>query len=191
MAFDPDVTRRRLKALGRNETDLATALGKTKSAMSRIMTGDRKNLSQSEAEAIEAALLVFEGNTARPAGLIPLLGYTAAGDDRIRWDLEDPLDWVEAPPTRLESSLEQVAVRIPGDLMDPRLFSGEIVYVALGISPARGGDVLIEFMDHTACIRTYSGRRQGYIFARQYNPDEEVRFEETKVRNLHAVTWRR
>lgn len=182
--------RTRLKATGRTDTELARRLNKTKSALSRIMTGERKDLRQSEIEAIEIALAEFEGKPQRPAGQVPLLGYAGAnGSGVFLWDLENPMGWVDAPPLR-DSATQSVAVRVPNDMMDPRLFAGELIYVGLGIAPARNGDTIFEFMDGTAMILTYAGSRQGHIFGRQYNPDEECRFEATKVRNLHAVTMR-
>jgi transcriptional regulator with XRE-family HTH domain len=186
-----DQWRRRLEAAGRSDTDLARRINKSKSAVSRIMTGERKDLRQGEVEAIEAALAEFEGKPLRPAGLIPLMGYAAAGGaDRIAWNMDAPLDWVEAPPMR-DSTTQVVAIRVHGDSMEPRLFSGETIYVGLHLAPARNGDAVIEFRDGAAVVKTYGGMRQGFIFARQYNPDEELRFEATKVRAVHAVLWRR
>lgn len=183
--------RTRLKATGRSETDLATRINKSKSALSRIMTGERKDLRASEVEAIELALSEFEGKTQRPPGLIPLLGYAAAGGgDRIAWSFERPLDWVEAPPMR-DSATEVIAIRVAGDSMEPRLFSGETIYVGLNIAPARGGDAVIEFRDGSAVVKSYQGSRQGHVFAHQYNPDDELKYDATKVRALHAVLWRR
>lgn len=183
--------RARLRAVGRSETELATRINKSKSSVSRIMTGERKDLRQGEIEAIEAALAEFEGRPARPPGLIPLLGYAAAASpDRISWNIDRPLDWVEAPPIR-ESSTEILAIRVSGDSMEPRLFAGETIYCGLNLSPARGGDAVIEFNDDTAVVKSYFGRRDGVIFTRQYNPEGELKFEETKVRALHAVLWRR
>lgn len=183
--------RARLRAAGRNETDLAKRINKSKSALSRIMTGERKDLRQGEMEAIELALAEFEGRTARPAGMIPLLGYAAAGGaDRIAWNIDRPLEWVEAPPMR-DTTTEILAIRVSGDSMEPRLFSGETIYVGRNLSPAKGGDAVIEFIDDTAVVKSYFGLRQGFVFARQYNPEGELKYDMTKVRALHAVLWRR
>ncbi len=156
------------------------------------MTGDRKGLKVDEAAAIEQVLLEFEGRTApRPTTLIPLLGYAAAGGgDRIAWALDRPLDWVEAPPIR-DSDVEVVAIRVAGDSMEPRLFSGEMIYVGLNLAPARGGDCVIEFRDETALVKSYYGRKDQMIFAHQYNPEEQLKFPESSVKGLHAVLWRR
>lgn len=186
-----DQWRARLAAVGRSDTDLARRLNKSKSAVSRIMTGERKDLRQGEVEAIEAALADFEGKPQRPPGLIPLLGYAAAtGGDRIVWNTDAPLDWVEAPPMR-DTGTQVLAIRVSGDSMEPRLFAGETIYVGRQLAPARNGDAVIEFNDGTAVVKSYAGMRQGFVFARQYNPDEELRYEATRVRAVHAVLWRR
>ena len=53
--------RARLKATGRSDTELARRLNKSKSSVSRIMTGERKDLRVGEIAAIETALSEFEG----------------------------------------------------------------------------------------------------------------------------------
>jgi len=183
--------RARLKATGRSETDLAQRIGKSKSALSRIMTGERKDLRQAEAEAIEVALAELEGRPVRPSGMIPLLGYAAAGGaDLIVWNTDAPLQWVEAPPMT-EGATEVLAIRVSGDSMEPRLFAGETIYVGRRLSPARNGDAVIEFTDGTAVVKSYGGTRQGYVFARQYNPEAELKYDAARVRAVHAVLWRR
>lgn len=190
MAFGDDI-KARLRAAGRTQNDLADKLNMSATALSRIIKDQRKDVGAKEIQAIEAALLELEGATPRPAGLIPLLGYAAAGgDDRISWSFDHAIDWVQAPPVR-DGSRDIVGIRISGDSMEPRLFSGETIYVGLGLQPARGGDSVIEFVDGTALVKSYNGRRDGYVFARQYNPDKELRFNETAIRAVHAVIWRR
>ena len=123
--------------------------------------------------------------------MIPLLGYAAgSGGDRIVWNTDQPLDWVEAPPMR-DTSIQILAIRVSGDSMEPRLFAGETIYVGRKLAPARNGDAVIEFNDGTAVVKSYGGMRQGFVFARQYNPDEELKYEATKVKAVHAVLWRR
>ncbi len=155
------------------------------------MTGERKDLRQTETQAIEQALAEMEGRSSRPAGMIPLLGYAAAGGtDLIVWNADDPVQWVEAPPM-LDGSSDILAIRVSGDSMEPRLFAGEVIYVGRKLAPSRNGDAVIEFNDGTAVVKSYGGTRQGYVFARQYNPDSELRFDASTVKAVHAVLWRR
>lgn len=184
--------RKRLDAVGRKDADLARRINKTPTALSRIMTGQRKDLRQSEIDGIEQAIAEFEGKSERPPGLIPLLGYAAAGgDDHIVWNVDQPLDWVEAPPIRAGSATEVVAVRVHGDSMEPRLFSGETIYIGLNLAPARNGDAVIEFKDGSALVKSYAGRRDDRLYAQQYNPSKLLDWPATKVRGVHAVLWRR
>ena len=183
--------RRRLHAAGKSDADLRGRLGWSSSRLSRIMTGDRKRLSTDELEQIEQALAELEGKPApRLANLIPLLGYAAGEGDRFAWTPDKPLEWVEAPPLQTPG-VETVAVRVPGELMAPRLFPGETVFVGLGLSPARGGDVVVELADGTAMVRTYAGRKDGRVFLQHYNPEATDSVAEIQVKGLHAVTCRR
>ena len=84
-----------------------------------------------------------------------------------------------------------IAVRVPGDTMEPRLYSGEIVIVARDVPPSRNSDCLIEFLDGTAIVKQYRGQRDGVIFLWQYNPEQEIRLTSTSIKSVSAVTYRR
>ncbi len=75
--------------------------------------------------------------------------------------------------------------------MEPRLFSGETVVVALNVTPTRFGDCVVELKDGTGLVKQYRGRRDGYVFLYQYNPEREVRLREDEIRAIHAVQLRR
>lgn len=153
------------------------------------MTGERKRVSVDEAAQIERALSEMEGKAApRSEHLVPLLGQPVEGD-RFLWNAERPLDWVEAP--RLgDDQADVLAVRMPGERMAPRLFSGERVYVTRGLPPERGKDCVAVYADGTAEVRTYEGRRDGFVFLRAYNPEEAIRVPDIEIKELHAVTVR-
>lgn len=184
---------RRLKALGKTKKELAFGVGISPTAMSRIVTGERKDLKAREVDRISAKLEEWEAAAfpGRGARAIPLLGYAAAGgEDHIAWSFDRPLDWVEPPPMR-DTGAEVVAIRVSGDSMEPRLFSGEVIYVGIGVAPARGGDAVLEFRDSTAVVKSYERRREGRVFVRQYNPERELSFAQDLIKNVHAVLWRR
>ena len=74
-----------------------------------------------------------------------------------------------------------------GSSMEPRIFEGEPLLVLVRQPPLRNGDALIEFNDGTGVVKSYRGTRDGQVFAHQYNPDEDRRYEATKVKALHRV----
>jgi SOS-response transcriptional repressor LexA len=185
----PPEIRARLKQTGRTQTALARHLGKSKDSVSRLMRGER-TLDYDEAERISA---FFDADRPPPAAQflqIPVYGYVAAGGtDRVAMASDQVLDRIEVPVGLVRG--DAIAIRVAGDSMEPRLYSGELVIVGLGIAPARNGDCVVEMRDGTAMVKQYQGQKDGVVFLRQLNPDEEIRVSATQVAKIHAVLYRR
>lgn len=184
----PPEIRDRLRRSGRSQAALGRAIGKSKDSVSRLMNGQR-SMDVEEAAAIRD--FFSEGDEPRPQFVqIPVYGYAAAGgEDRIAIADDRVLDRIEVPFGLIRG--EAVAIRIAGDSMEPRLYSGETVIVGLGVPPQRNGDCVVEMRDGTALVKQYRGSRDGTVFLHQLNPDREVRVESSKVKALHAVVYRR
>lgn len=184
----PPEIRDRLKRTGRSQAALARAIGKSKDSVSRLMTGQR-GMDVDEAAAIRD---FFSDGTEQPPQFvqIPVYGYAAAGgEDRIALADDQVLDRIEVPYGLVRG--DAVAIRVAGDSMEPRLYSGEMVIVGLGVPPQRNGDCVVELRDGSALVKQYRGSRDGTVFLHQLNPDREVRIESSKVKALHAVVYRR
>lgn len=184
----PPEIRARLKDTGRTQAALGRAIGKSKDSVSRLLTGQRA-LEVDEAEAISA----FFGED-QPAGptfvQIPVYGYAAAGsDDRVSIASDQVLDRIEIPAGLTRG--EAFAIRVSGDSMEPRLYSGELVIVGKGVPPQKNGDCVVELKDGSAVVKQYRSQKDGVVFLHQLNPDREVRLEAVKVRAIHAVLYRR
>lgn len=184
----PHEIRDRLAETGRTQAALARHLNKSKDSVSRLVSGHRK-LEADEADAIKAFFGDGQDNT--PVfQQIPVYGYAAAGgDDRVAVASDQVLDRIEVPVGL--SRGEIIAVRVAGDSMEPRLYSGELVIVGLGVPPNRNGDCVVELKDGSALVKQYRGQRDGYAFLFQYNPEKEVRVPLTQVKGMHAVLYRR
>lgn len=170
-------------------------------AVSRIVTGDRANIGFDEAQAIEA---FFEARGAggplpplppsaapfgRSPNKVPLYAMAAAHNplDGIAYSSDSVLEWLDPPMANIDA-----AFRVGGSSMEPRLFAGETVYVKLGVSPKRGDDAVIEMKDERrgVLIKTFEKIEKGFIFLRQWNPQNEVKLRYDEVRALHAVRLR-
>jgi len=180
----------RLDRTGKKQVALAEHLGRSVHAVSRLVNSDRE-LTASEIAAVETFL---NDNAPPPQPLtmrVPVYGYAAASDgDRVSLGSDHVLDHIELP-VGLAKGDHIIAIRVAGDSMEPRLFSGETVIVALNVLPARYGDCVVELKDGTGLIKQYRGRRDGHVFLHQYNPDKEVRLIDTDIRAIHAVQLRR
>lgn len=196
LAVKPADIPERLRQHGRNQSELARYLRLDPSSLTKTIKGKRK-LTADELQQIEQFFLGVEPAAVdrgpvrrRGQGLrIPVYGYAAAGgDDRIAYADDRVLDFLDPPPF-WNGSGDLVYVRVVGESMEPRIFSGEVVPVRLNLPPGRGDDCLIEFTDGTAVVKTYQHRRDGRVFAHQYNPDKGVDFDAMHVAALHTV-WR-
>ncbi len=186
----PPEIRARLKTTGRTQAALARYIGKSKDSVSRMLLGER-NLDLEESEKIEA---FFAGDDPAPAGpqfmQIPVYGYAAAGsDDRITIADDRVIDRIEVPVGIARGDI--MAIRVAGDSMEPRLYSGEIVIVGLNTPPAKNGDCVVELKDGSALVKQYRAQKDGRLFLWQYNPEKQIDIDATKVKNIHAVLYRR
>lgn len=184
----PPEIRKRLDDTGRTQAALARHLGKSKDSISRLMTGQR-GIDADEAEEIKR----FFGDDVQPAPttqLIPVYGYAAAGGgDRVSIASDQVLDRIEVPAGLTRG--DTIAIRVAGDSMEPRLYSGELVIVGLGVPPTRNGDCVIEMKDGTALVKQYRGQRDGVVFLHQLNPEDEIRVPMIQIKGMHAVVYRR
>lgn len=118
---------------------------------------------------------------------LPVFGYAAAGgDDRIATNEGRILDWMDLPMGMELGPGEWFVVVTVGSSMEPRIFPGEPQIVRRDHPPSRGKDVVVEFADGTAVIKTYKGQRDGKVFVEQYNPPRELSYDATSVRALHG-----
>ncbi len=184
----PTEIRERLQQTGRSQIALGRAIGKSKDSVSRLLKGER-GIDVEEAAQIRA---FFDGSAALEPAFqqIPVFGFAAAGgEDRISLASDHILDRIEVPVGLVRGDV--MAVRVAGDSMEPRLFSGETVIVGRGVKPSRFGDCIVEMKDGSALVKQYRGQRDGYHFLFQYNPEQELRLPSTQVRAVHAVLYRR
>lgn len=189
-----DTLKRRLQKAGRNQEELAEALNISPWSASRLVRGQR-TMKALEATRIDTWLAETASDQTKDGpsvgGKIPLYGYAAGSSpERVAFTSSRALDWIDGPPHQVFSG-PVAALRVAGDSMEPRLFAGEEVLIALDLPPARGRDCVLEFKDGTAAVKTYEKSRDGWIFCRQYNPDSEVRFAASEVKAVHAVLWRK
>lgn len=116
---------------------------------------------------------------------VPIYGFASAGD-HIAFNDGAILDWIDLP-RGMSLKGEFFVVQTFGSSMEPRIWAGERKLVQRNVPPARGQDAVIEFSNGTAVLKTYTGQKDGVVFARQYNPDTELRYSGTDVKAIHAT----
>lgn len=194
--------RNRLQRAGRTQAELArhlsARLGRAVSAksVSRLVLENRR-IGVEEAAAIDAFFgeegqgffpLAAERGPPNARAKVPLYGLAGgAGFDAIAYSSDSVLEWIDAPLLNVDA-----AFRVAGASMEPRLFAGETVFVKLGVGPARGQDCVVELKDETqgVIVKTFQQQREGWVFLRQWNPENEIKLRWDQVRGLHAVRAR-
>jgi phage repressor protein C with HTH and peptisase S24 domain len=185
----------RLDAAGRGaRSRLATALNMDRSQLARTLrkrgvypdtrqaqTIDRI-LSNQPAEA-PLRLVASNGGAMR----VPEYGYAAATNgDRFALNDGQILDWVDLP-MGMQLRGDFFVVRTIGSSMEPRIWAGERKLIQRNVPPGRDQDAVIEFNDGSGVLKTFRKQSDGQIFAYQYNPEQEVRYDASSVKAMHAV----
>lgn len=178
----------RLQEEGRTQAAFARHMGVSPWAANRLVRSPRQ-LTPSEVARVED----FFGDGPPPEPTlqrVPVFGFAAAqNDDYIAFAPDSVMDYVDVP-TGLTRG-ETIAVRVRGDSMEPRLFSGETLIVGLNVSPNRFGDCVVELRDNTIMVKQYRGQRDGRVHLYQYNPEREISLDGSRIRAVHAVLLRR
>ncbi|PIB96491.1 S24 family peptidase [Caulobacter sp. X] len=192
----------RLERAGFNQAALARFMGLDPASLSKTIKGQRQLKAHEWAKIeeffasngggeTEGSVTAMAPRRRTPQSRIPVYGYAATGDDdRIAFAAGQVVDWLDPPPT-WNGTGDLIAIRVLGDSMEPRLFTGEMVLAQVGLPPARDRDCIVEFLDGTALVKTYQGQKDGHVFLRQFNPDKQVALQATQVKALHAIIWRR
>lgn len=176
---------------------LSDALGMDSSDFYRRLKRGTGELRESEARIVRAfindndppsAARAAPASAGPSAERLPVYGYAAASDgDRITLNDGSELETYELPMGLALGPGDYFVVRPLGSSMEPRIFPGETLVVRRGYPPGRGTDVVIEFRDGSALVKTYKGQRDGRIFVEQFNEPKILDFEATTVKALHAV----
>jgi phage repressor protein C with HTH and peptisase S24 domain len=198
----------RMRRAGVSQRDAERALNWSQTRVSRFVNGERKRITIEEQVEFETWLASREkaaGIAARregeggrvldfapvpPSRRIPLYGLAAAGPDgAAHLDHDSVVDMIERIPA--QGTRDDVfALEVFGESMEPRYYAAERVYCVRNRQPGPRRDVVVELKSGDAYLKQYIGRRDGFVFCRQLNPDAECRYPLTEIRALHAVVGR-
>jgi transcriptional regulator with XRE-family HTH domain len=177
---------RALKARGRgSKSALARELDIDPSTINKILNGERK-IKVRELPLIER----FMGGILADPDSCPLYGFVAAAGEVV--NLTDAALTRRIPIHPAQRGYSQTgAVEVIGESMYPRYKPREIVYFVFGLRPKRGEDAVVEMTDGSAILKEYVIEKTGYVFLREFYPEErQFSIESTKVKALHAVVGR-
>lgn len=120
---------------------------------------------------------------------LPIYSSAAAGEGFVI-TTNEPIDWSDRPPY-LIGVTEAFGFILFGDSMYPRYEHGEILIVHPR-PPLRGKDalVILSNADHemVALAKTYIETKKGKVYLKQYNPEQVIEIDESKVIKMCSIT---
>jgi|CXWL01.1.fsa_nt_gi phage repressor protein C with HTH and peptisase S24 domain len=211
-----DMTRDRLrqamKDKGFSPARLALACGFGRTYLHDFLSGRIRSLTATNLQKVATALAVTTGwllgetesplmrTGAREAGEtrdapgprdLPLMGAAAGALAGSMALSGDPVDWLRRP-AGIANRRDVYALYVTGSSMEPRFFSGDLVFVDPH-RPARPGDVVIvQTKDHAegatqAWIKLFVRAKSSGLVFRQYNPAAEIEWKPGFVAAMHRV----
>lgn len=133
------------------------------------------------------------GGAARLGTTVPVYGHAMGGREGQFVLNGNKVADILAPPT-LNGVIDAYAVYIVGTSMEPRYFSGEVVFVHPGL-PVRQGDFVVAQIkeDETegeapfAYVKQFISRDAKRMKLRQLKPNRILEFPENKVVSVHRI----
>ena len=117
---------------------------------------------------------------------IPILGTAVGGDDG-EFTLNGEISGYVARPQPLETVENAYALYVTGESMEPRYFTGELLYVDPNRPVYPGCFVIIELRDSRAMIKRLVRQNSDRIVVEQYNPAMTFDIHRSEIVRLHLV----
>jgi SOS-response transcriptional repressor LexA len=119
---------------------------------------------------------------------LKVLGFVKAGRVGYYPDNGETLEMTERPPMLAGVPDGQCyAVYIDDVSMVPALKPGYIAWVHTRRPAMQGDNIVIELTDGQAFVKELVRRTEKHLICKQWNPEEEIRFDQGKVRAVHLV----
>jgi len=91
-------------------------------------------------------------------------------------------------PANLKGVLNALALYMDSDVMEPRYFAGELLYVNPNRPLTKNCFVAVELADGQGLIRQFLRRSEDEIVLRQFNPAKDVHLKAGNVRKIVRIT---
>lgn len=193
---------------GKSQADLARHLGLAPPQVNKIIKG-RREIKAKEADAIR---LYFNKGAPDPSPVldvrrvdtpaeipprsvmprdVPLLGTAWGGESGDFTMNGETGDYMRRPPRYARRS-DLFALFVQGDSMNPRYFSGELIYVEKQRPPQNGDHVVVELHPDAggvceAYLKQLVAVTPTKIRLQQYNPSKTIEIERKRVAQILRV----
>lgn len=117
---------------------------------------------------------------------LPILGSVRAGKDGFFLDQGEVQGMARRPPI-LQGIKNAFAVYVRDDCMVPAYEPGWVVHVHPQRPYKPGDNVIIEMQDGQAFIKRLIRRTEKQVICKQWNPEQDVKFDAAKVKTIMLV----
>jgi phage repressor protein C with HTH and peptisase S24 domain len=91
-------------------------------------------------------------------------------------------------PANLKGVLNALALYMDGEIMEPRYYAGELLYVNPNRPLTKNCFVAVELADGQGLIRQFLRRNEDEVVLRQFNPAKDVHLKAGNVRKIVRIT---
>ena len=125
-------------------------------------------------------------NSAPAANDLPVLGDLKDAVDEFAFNSGTPKEFVERPAS-LKGVVNAFALYVVGELMEPRFFAGELLFLNPNRPLTRHCFVGVELADGRGLVRQFVRRNESEAVLRQLNPDKQVHVKLTEIKRLSRI----
>lgn len=117
---------------------------------------------------------------------LPVIGHARGGHEGFFFENGVVHEFVPRPDP-LRRVADAYAVYVNGASMEPRYYSGELVYVN-PVRPPRAGDfVVVEFDDGQGFVKQLVKQTGDLVILHQFNPDKLIEVPRERIKLIHLI----
>jgi SOS-response transcriptional repressor LexA len=118
---------------------------------------------------------------------LPVMGTVKSESDGFVFVQGEAKEFVERP-ANLKGVFNALALYMDGDVMEPRYYAGELLYVNPNRPLTKNCFVAVELDDGQGLIRQFLRRSEDEVVLRQFNPAKDVHLKAGNVRKIYRIT---
>jgi phage repressor protein C with HTH and peptisase S24 domain len=118
---------------------------------------------------------------------LPVMGVVKGDSEGFLFVQGEAKEFVERP-ANLKGVFNALALYMDGDVMEPRYYAGELLYVNPNRPLTRNCFVAIELTDGQGLIRQFIRRTEDEVILHQFSPDKDLHLKAATVRKIYRIT---
>ena len=138
-------------------------------------------------ESAPARVAATQGQRDLPVMGTVVMGTGRGDSDGFLFIQGEAKEFVERP-ANLKGVFNALALYMDGDVMEPRYYAGELLYVNPNRPLTKNCFVAVELADGQGLIRQFLRRSEDEVVLRQFNPAKDLHLKAGNVRKIYRIT---